>query len=440
MSNQLKLGVFTIMGLLAIIVSIFATGTLTFLVGTYNIYSKFDNISGVTCKSKVKVAGVDVGVLKEIILDDSKAKVKLSIDKKVILYKNSIARIVSVGIIGTKYIEIIQGDASFPVLRNGDYIISEQPISLENTLSNIANKINKALDSKENGATLKNLSNAAYSLKKILDNFEQHNKEIVSIVKNFDEFSRDLVDIFSQNKQDLRDVIKSIKEISIKMNTLITDVCNGDGTISTLINDEELSKDLKETVAYAKETVDYFKNTVKKASKLNLNWNYEGRYNIKDRKYVNDVGISIEPSNSKVYYIGISNIYDSQNTINDEEKKNVNTLNALLGFRAEKAEIYGGMIRSKAGMGFGYSFFDSIYAPYIKLKFHLNAYDFGRIEHGPQINSGMTFGIAKWLSAGIAVEDVLNKAELIPYLKIKIDDKDLASLFGIINVAAIASK
>jgi phospholipid/cholesterol/gamma-HCH transport system substrate-binding protein len=441
MSNQLKLGIFTIVGLLAVVVSVFATGTFTLSIRTYNIYSKFDNVAGLACKSKVKIAGVDIGVLKEISLNNSRAELKFSIDKKVTLYKNSFARIVSIGIIGTKYVEIIPGDASFPVLKSGDYIPSEQSISLEDTLINIINKINKTLDSERNGDVLKNIFDAISSLKKVLDNFEQHTKEISSIVKNLDKFSKNLVDISFQNKQDLRDVVKSIKESSMKINTLITRIYDGNGTISTLINDEEVSKDLKETVAYAKETVNYFKNTATRVSKLNLGWNYEGRYDIKNSKYKNDVGISIEPNNRKFYYIGISNIYDSRhNAVNDEEKGNVNTLDALIGFRAKRSEIYGGMIRSKAGLGFGYCFLDSICDPCIKFKFHLNAYDFGRSEYGPQINSGMTFGITKWLSVGIEVEDISNKVELVPYLKIKVDDKDLASLFGIINAAAIASK
>jgi phospholipid/cholesterol/gamma-HCH transport system substrate-binding protein len=442
MNNQLKLGIFTIVGLLAIIVSIFASGAFRLSLRTYNIYSMFSNVAGLACKSRVKVAGVDVGVLKEISLNNSKAELKFSIDKKVILYKNSYARIVSTGIIGTKYIEIIPGNATFPMLKNGDHIPSGQNISLEDTLTNVINKINKALDNKKNINMLKNVSDAVSSLKKVLDIFEQHAKELPSIVKNFDEFSGNLVDISSQNKQDLRDVIKSIKETSMKINTLITRIYDGNGTISTLINDDEVSKDLKETVAYGREVVDYFKNTVRKVSKLNLSWNYEGRYDIKNSKYKNDVGISIEPSNRKFYYIGISNVYDSHhhNVVNDEETENINTFDALLGFRAKRSEIYGGLIRSKAGLGFGYSFLNSICDPCIKLKFHLNAYDFGRSKHGARINSGMMIGMTKWFSVGIAVEDISKKVKLVPYLKVKIDDKDLASLFGIINVAAVASK
>jgi hypothetical protein len=42
----------------------------------------------------------------------------------------------------------------------------------------------------------------------------------------------------------------------------------------------------------------------------------------------------------------------------------------LLGFRSEKYEIYGGVIRGKAGVGFGYSFFEPTWAEFRRLKIH----------------------------------------------------------------------
>ncbi|OEG69743.1 hypothetical protein ATZ36_07725 [Candidatus Endomicrobiellum trichonymphae] len=59
------------------------------------------------------------------------------------------------------------------------------------------------------------------------------------------------------------------------------------------------------------------------------------------------------PDNNKFYYLGITNSVDNC-LVDKDEKEN----DALLGFIiSEKAEIYGGMVKSKAGIGFGYSFF-----------------------------------------------------------------------------------
>jgi phospholipid/cholesterol/gamma-HCH transport system substrate-binding protein len=86
MNNQLKLGIFITIGLLAIIVLIVSTGVLT-LTKTYHVYSKFKNIAGFTRKAKVKIVGVGIGVLRGVSLDDSKAKIR----KNVVLYRNASA-------------------------------------------------------------------------------------------------------------------------------------------------------------------------------------------------------------------------------------------------------------------------------------------------------------------------------------------------------------
>jgi ABC-type transporter Mla subunit MlaD len=86
MNNQLKLGIFIAIGLLAIVVSIVSTGVLM-LTKTYHVYAKFNNIAGLTRKAKVKIAGADIrGLRRAVSLDDSKVKSKLLIRKNVVLY------------------------------------------------------------------------------------------------------------------------------------------------------------------------------------------------------------------------------------------------------------------------------------------------------------------------------------------------------------------
>ncbi|WP_095558691.1 MlaD family protein [Candidatus Endomicrobiellum trichonymphae] len=175
MNNQLKLGIFVAIGFFAIVVSIVSTGAFT-LTKTYHVYAKFDNISGLTRKAKVKIAGVEIGVLRGISLDDSKAKLKLLIRKNIVLYQNASAHIASMGVIGMKYIEIIPGDASFPRLKKGDYISTVQRPFIEDTFNNIVNKIAKALDDdKERGDMIENLAAALCSLKQVLDNLAAQN-------------------------------------------------------------------------------------------------------------------------------------------------------------------------------------------------------------------------------------------------------------------------
>jgi phospholipid/cholesterol/gamma-HCH transport system substrate-binding protein len=439
MSSQLKLGIFIIVGLFAIIASIFATGPFS-LKRTYNIYVNFDNISGLTRKAKVKIAGVDIGVLKDVRLENSKAKLKLSIDKKVALYKNAYARLVSVGIIGTKYIEVVPGDASESVLVEGDFIPQGNVQSVEGTLTNIANSVNRAMDNEMYGNMMENLADAIHSLKKILNNIATQNGQIAETINNFNRFSTDIVGVSTESKQSLSDTLLSIKDVAAKLDILVSRLCDGEGTIATLISDKQMAKELKETVTSAKETVSTLRDTVLKADKLRLSWDCTGRYNAKDKKLRNDIGITIMPNNNKFYYVGVANVADCKSVTDQDEKQNINKLEALLGFRRKNSEIYGGVLRGKAGVGCGYSFFQPIYDSYKKLQVHANAFDFSRKAHGPQIDADIRIGVAKWLYTGVAVEDISHKIAVTPYVKLKIDDKDLAAVLGIIGVVTVASK
>ena len=451
MNNKVKLGIFVLLGFCAVLVSIFAIGNFS-LSRTYTVYVKFDNISGLLKKAKVKIAGVDVGVLRDVELVGSQARLKLAINEDIVLYQDAAASIVSMGIIGTKYIEISPGTSSLPVVRDGDTIAAVNEGSLEQTLTKITDKISSVLDNingGKNGDMFGNLAEAVRDLKSILHNIANQNEKITSSINNINNFSYNLANITAQNKQDIRDAITNMRDIAEKVDKIVAKIYQGDGPLGTLINDEDMSQELKETVTTAKEalasakvTIDGLKDTIGRANKLQFSWNYLGRYNMRDEKFKNDLGIMIAPSDEKFYYVGISNVADSKNAKTQAEKDSMNTLDALLGFRFDKFEIYGGIMRGTAGGGVGYSFFEPIYAPYRTLQAHLNVYNMSRTGAAskPEVDLGVRFGFTRWLYAGVMVEDMLYRSALTPYIKIEINDRDIAALLGIISIAAVATR
>jgi phospholipid/cholesterol/gamma-HCH transport system substrate-binding protein len=411
MNNKLKLGIFTVIGLFAIIISIFATGTFS-LKKTYNIYVKFDDIAGLLKKSKVKIAGVDIGILKERSLEGSKAKLHLVINNDVKLYANASADIVSIGVIGTKYIEIIPGDLSYPLLKDGDYISVNTGSSLEDALKNIMNKINKSFDNEKDGNMMKNLADSICSLKDLLGNLASCNGDIAGIAKNLNKFCEDVASMSA--KQGLNDISLSIKDITSKLDILITQACSGNGAVATLINDQQLGKDLKETVTSAKTAVNAIGGAIDKFPKLKVGLDIAGNYNLKDKNIRSNFGTTIMPGEHEFCYLGLSHAENGNN-----QKNNIN-LEFLLGSRFENFEVCCGLIRGKLGVGGGYSFFQPISAPYKALEVHLNAYDLARKTHGLKIDAGVKFGLTKWLYAGISVEDITYKTAVTPYFKIEL--------------------
>ena len=94
----------------------------------FQINAYFNNVSGLTAKAKVSLAGVTIGRVKsiEIVPTTMKAKVTLQINKEInYLATDSAAVIQTAGILGEKYIAIYPG-ADNDVLTDGSEIYDTQ--------------------------------------------------------------------------------------------------------------------------------------------------------------------------------------------------------------------------------------------------------------------------------------------------------------------------
>ncbi len=110
---------------------------------SYEVVAKFSNIAGLKNGAPVEIAGVKIGSVKEILLDDIQALVRLNIDKDKELREDDIAQIRTKGIIGDKYIKISPGGAE-ELLTDGSYIIdTESAIEFEELVGKFVHSMNK---------------------------------------------------------------------------------------------------------------------------------------------------------------------------------------------------------------------------------------------------------------------------------------------------------
>jgi phospholipid/cholesterol/gamma-HCH transport system substrate-binding protein len=101
----------------------------------YEIYGVFSNIGGLKVGSSVEIAGVNVGRVKSIVLDDFQARVVFNFPKDLPIQEDAIASIKTRGLIGEKYIEITPG-GSEKVIKPGGRIRETQPaIDMEELIS-----------------------------------------------------------------------------------------------------------------------------------------------------------------------------------------------------------------------------------------------------------------------------------------------------------------
>ena len=143
---EIVVGAFMLAGLISL--AILAVRVSGFNVGarsdTYPLYAKFDNVSGLVVRAKVSVAGVIVGHVSKITLNDKtfEAVVKMDIDSNVNnLSKDTSAAILTEGLLGGKYIGLTVG-ADTQMLKPGDTITDTQSaMVLENLIGQFLLKV-----------------------------------------------------------------------------------------------------------------------------------------------------------------------------------------------------------------------------------------------------------------------------------------------------------
>jgi len=93
----------------------------------YKLGAIFGRIDGVTVGSEVRIAGVKVGAVASNSLDTRtyEANVELAIDKDILIPEDSVAKIVSDGLLGGAHIAIEPGGAE-EMLKEGDKIVITQ--------------------------------------------------------------------------------------------------------------------------------------------------------------------------------------------------------------------------------------------------------------------------------------------------------------------------
>ena len=127
---ELTVGLFILAGLFALLILALRVSGLTLSPNgsTYTVYAHFDNVSGLTSRSKVTMAGVTIGQVKSITFDKNRytGLVEMAINSDVnTLPSDSTASIVTAGLLGEKYIGISVGGDDM-VLRDGDEIHDTQ--------------------------------------------------------------------------------------------------------------------------------------------------------------------------------------------------------------------------------------------------------------------------------------------------------------------------
>jgi len=147
-SQKAKIGIFTLAGLLVLVIGIFVIGNKKNLFGdTFPIYGTFRSVGGLQVGNNVRFAGINVGTVESIyIINDSNVRVDMRMQHRVhqFLKNDAVASISSDGLMGDKLVTITPGPAGGKIIEKGGQVMTVNPVDYDKVITRVMHVIDNA--------------------------------------------------------------------------------------------------------------------------------------------------------------------------------------------------------------------------------------------------------------------------------------------------------
>ncbi len=203
MTNEQKVGLFFLVGIILVFVAIEATVGMGILTKGYHLYVKYGDVEGLRNGDAVQVAGLKLGKVNEIKLQPDGVLVRLTLEDKAVVRRDSVAHLDYQALSGTRFISISLGTPSSPALKDGDTIEGEVPPSLTDMIGQI--------------------KDVAHSITDLADSLNQNQDRVLNNVNT----------MLEQNRDALQQTLSNVESVTAKLD-------RGQGTLAKLLNDGSL--------------------------------------------------------------------------------------------------------------------------------------------------------------------------------------------------------
>jgi phospholipid/cholesterol/gamma-HCH transport system substrate-binding protein len=289
LAKETKIGIVAFIAILVLIIGYNLLRGVSIFRNDISIYAIYENASGLNRSDPVVMYGFEVGMIQSVELEyttnfDPSVIIKFSVKKDVKIPVNSVARIVSTDLLGSKAIIIIPGD--IPVLvQSGDTLAGEIEIGLTEAIASAVSPLqqrtvdliasldtlitvfNQVLDQegRENiessfrnvALTLQNLQSTTASFDRLVKQEGDKMQRILTNVEN-------ITNVLSSNQENFNRIISNLGQLSDSLaasdvkntvdrattavrevETIIQTINKGEGSLGLLLQNEQLYRNLE---------------------------------------------------------------------------------------------------------------------------------------------------------------------------------------------------
>ncbi len=250
LSQYIKLGIFTLAGLVLLILLLYMIGSnKSMFEKTLLIKTRMNHVHGLVAGNNVRFAGINIGSVKEInIINDSTIEINMVIQKNManIIKKNAQVSIGTEGFVGYKLINIENVNTPASFIQSGDILSTSRKLDTDVMIELL-------------GHSVKNISASSELLTQILDKL---NKSDALWTLMNDKTIRNKIHL-SLNQ--INQLTRNLSSASDYINEISQDIKNQNGIIKTLVYDTLLPLDIKEAIGSVKsisQSIDTFEKNL----------------------------------------------------------------------------------------------------------------------------------------------------------------------------------
>ena len=436
MNRTSRIGLFLLITLAIVVYFILRTSDVERLLGWSQVMRTvevaLEDASGLRRGTAVEIAGVKVGEIRAIELEDDRAIARLTVPADMVFKQGAEAVIRSKGVLGERYVALNPGRGA--ALAEQDRLTAGVPPDLgditgtikeladnlvvisenlkqsmvtdagDNRVSRITANIERLSDIlvamvEENRGNMQITSGQVAELTQAL------NRDVPALLAELTEFSRTMRGMATGNREsidltvdNLASLSENVERATASLTSIASKVDEGQGTIGKLINESETSDKLNTLLDTANESMAEVQGFLNRADELELDLHLRSDYlsEFKSAKY--HIGIKISPNENKYYILeGVSipdellieEISQETETTFDPDGNVVSTtvhtrirepddflFTGLLAYKVGPLFLRGGLIEGEGGGGVEYV------ADSGRLRFTLDGYDFNREGFG----------------------------------------------------------
>ncbi len=239
----------------------------------YTLYAYLDSAEGVYPATQVQVAGVSVGSVRKVVLEDDQALVTIDVTSGAQLPLDSVGELRLEGVLGDKVFRIVPG-VSEDLMTDGDVLetrtVGPDVDDLTAKISKITEDVAAITtvlrtyveDEGTKEALEATVENVRQLTEQIMELTSANRAQVDTIARNLSDTSQTLNEVVNRTADSIQAELAAIEEATRKLDSALASVesiaakvDNGDGTLGRLVNDDETISEIDATITQLQEAL-----------------------------------------------------------------------------------------------------------------------------------------------------------------------------------------